>query len=119
MKPGVVLAGVCAVIVSTYLVIILASPRQTVTKTVPVEGAPQPGEDYPPLAKSPPYPKAVISETDFEFGPMEVGEERVHDFTIRNEGQAPLIIKQGPTTCQCTVSKLETGELGVGQSAKI
>jgi hypothetical protein len=119
MKPGVVLAGVCAVIVSTYLVIILASPRQTVTKTVPVEGAPQPGEDYPPLAKSPPYPKAVIGETDFEFGPMEVGEERVHDFTIRNEGQAPLIIKQGPTTCQCTVSKLETGELGVGQSAKI
>jgi hypothetical protein len=50
---------------------------------------------------------------------MEVGEERVHEFTIRNEGEAPLIIKQGPTTCQCTVSNLETGELAVGQSAKI
>jgi hypothetical protein len=120
MKLGVVVAGVCAVIVSTYLVIILASPREEIAKTTPhVEGAPQRGEDFPPLAKGPPYPKAMIDETDYEFGPMEVGEERMHEFTIRNEGEAPLVIKQGPTTCQCTVSNLETGELAVGQSAKI
>jgi hypothetical protein len=61
----------------------------------------------------------VLDETEYEFGRMEVGEVRTHAFTIRNEGEAPLLLRKGPTTCQCTLSELEAGELAAGQSAKI
>jgi hypothetical protein len=123
MRVGVAIASVCAVVISTYFVIILVSPRKVeVVKTAPpAEGAmlPQAGDDFPPLSKNPPYPKAVIEETEFEFGRMDVGEERMHDFVIRNEGEAPLLLTKGPTTCQCTVSNLETGQVAVGSSARI
>jgi hypothetical protein len=123
MKVGVAIASVCAVIISTYFVVLLVAPRkiEVVKTTAPVaaEMPPTAGEDFPPLSKHPPYPKAVIAETEVNFGRMEVGEERSHEFVIRNEGDAPLLMRKGPTTCQCTVSDLETGELGVGSSAKI
>jgi hypothetical protein len=123
MRVGVAIASVCAVVISTAFVVLLVSPRKTEvvksTSAVPKESAPQPGEDFPPLAKKPPYPKAVIKDTEFEFGRMEVGEERVHDFVIHNEGEAPLLLTKGPTTCQCTVSDLETGQIEAGGSARI
>jgi hypothetical protein len=120
---GVAIASVCAVVISTYFVVLLVSPRKVeiVKPTSHTESSmpPQAGDDFPPLSKTPPYPKAVIEDTEFEFGRMEVGDERVHEFVIRNEGEAPLLITKGPTTCQCTVSDLETGQIGVGSSARI
>ncbi len=115
MKPGIVIAGACALILSTLVVIELVrqSPTAKAIKYVVSPG------DGPVVSKSGPYPKAVIDETDFHFGRMEVDEERKHDFIVRNEGEAPLVLKAGKTTCQCTMSKLETTEVAVGQSTKI
>jgi hypothetical protein len=123
MRVGVAIASVGAVVISTYFVVLLVAPRKVavVKTTTHTEGdmPPQAGDDFPPLSKTPPYPKAVIEDTEFEFGRMEVGDERVHEFVIRNEGEAPLLITKGPTTCQCTVSDLETGQVAVGSSARI
>ncbi len=74
-----------------------------------------------PISPTGPYPKAVV-DADFNFGRMEVGEEREHVFTIRNEGEAPLLFKNDGTTCQCTVSDMEKGEtreLAPGESFDI
>lgn len=71
------------------------------------------------LDKSAPQPKAVIEETIFKFGGMEVGEERSHGFVIRNEGQAPLAVVAGPTTCQCTVGKVGDELIEPGQSTEV
>jgi len=117
MRLGVALAGVFAVIVSTYFVVSLLSPRPF--SEGPIYKLQNPEEGAPEVALSGPQPKAVIDETEYDFGRMEVGEEREHVFMIRNEGEAPLKIKKGKTTCQCTVSDVETGELAVGASAKI
>ena len=65
------------------------------------------------------FGSAVVDETDYDFGRMEVGEEQSHVFTIRNEGEAPLVIVKGPTTCQCTISDVETGTKAPGESAKV
>jgi len=66
-----------------------------------------------------PYPKAVSDQVEFDFGTMGVAEERHHDFVIKNMGEAPLKIKQGPTTCKCTLSKLPQDEIAVGESTTV
>src|SRR5262245_14159905 len=123
MRAGVAIASVCAVLISTAFVVLLVAPRKTEvvksTSPIPKESAPQPGEDFPPLAKKPPFPKAVVRDTEFEFGRMDVDEERVHEFVIHNQGEVPLLLSKGPTTCQCTVSDLETGQIEAGGSAKV
>jgi hypothetical protein len=52
----------------------------------------------PKIADKPPFPKAAIDATVFDFGTMHVCETGRHKFTIRNTGQAPLIIRRGPPT---------------------
>src|SRR5260221_10575816 len=119
MKVGVVLAGVLAVVVSIYGVVTLLSPQRLEpgTKYSP----PKTKSDFeaPPIARKGPYPKAVIDGTEVKFGRMEMGEERSHVFTIRNDGEAPLILRKGHSTCQCTVSEIELGELAPGASTHI
>src|SRR5579863_8025705 len=70
------------------------------------------------IARQGPYPKVVV-DTEFDFGRMEVGDSQSHAFTFRNEGEVPLVIENGGTTCQCTVSDMklgETHEIAPGQS---
>ncbi len=74
------------------------------------------GLEIPPTG---PYPKAVVSEREFIFGTMEVGEERTHVFKIKNEGKALLKLKKGETTCQCTLSDLARKEIPVGETAEV
>ena len=46
-------------------------------------------EDNAPLiSETGPYPSAVVGEDMFEFGSMEVGTKRSHEFKIFNEGEA-------------------------------
>jgi hypothetical protein len=108
-------ASVLVVVLSTTAVVMLVSPRQIATRKYDVK----PESTLPPVSPTAPWPKAVIDETEFDFGRMEVGDEQSHAFTIRNEGEAPLVIKQGPTTCQCTVSNVEKDQVAVGDSATI
>jgi hypothetical protein len=50
----------------------------------------------PKIADKPPFAKAAVDATVFNFGTMSVCETGRHKFTIRNIGQAPLIIRRGP-----------------------
>ncbi|HBH52095.1 MAG TPA: hypothetical protein DDY91_09400, partial [Planctomycetaceae bacterium] len=74
---------------------------------------------FPEIAEKGPWPKAVVDQTEFEFGRMEVGEEMTHAFKIRNEGEAPLELAKGNTTCQCTISELENNLIPPGGEASI
>jgi hypothetical protein len=62
------------------------------------------------IPKDGPHPKLAV-EHEFNFGRMEVGEKKSHTFTFRNEGAVPLMIENGGTTCQCTVSDMKLGEI--------
>ena len=90
MRVGVVIAGVLVVVLSTTAVVMLVSPRQIAIRKYDVK----PESTMPKVSPTAPWPKAVMDETEFDFGRMEVGEEQSHTFTIRNEGEAPLVIKQ-------------------------
>ncbi len=50
-------------------------------------------------------PKAVLSEESFNFGTISGGQKVTHDFTLKNTGQDPLIIRKISTTCGCTASE--------------
>jgi len=104
--------------VSIYVVWALFAPSEVSSDS----GTPiATNSDEGPLDISPkgPWPKAVVDSTEFMFGRMEVGEKRSREFAIRNDGQAPLLLRKGGSTCQCTLSALEKGELAVGESAKV
>jgi hypothetical protein len=66
-----------------------------------------------PQAKA---PRVEVVEPHFNFGQMERGREKSHEFLIRNIGDAPLTLKVGPTSCKCTLSEVNDGVLEPGES---
>jgi hypothetical protein len=42
-------------------------------------------------------PSAFIPQSDFKFELIAEGEELVHDFTVQNRGNAPLVIEKVQT----------------------
>jgi hypothetical protein len=66
-----------------------------------------------------PAPRAEIAAPVHNFGVMSVGETRIHEFTIRNEGNAPLQLRNGRTTCKCTLARPHREEVLPGDSATV
>jgi hypothetical protein len=116
MRFRVVGAGAGALIACSCLVFWQVSRRPSANEEFHGRATP---EEAPEIAPSGPYPRAVVDQAEFDFGRMESGETGEHAFTIRNDGEAPLTIRRGATTCHCTMSELERGQLAVGTSAKI
>ncbi len=87
--------------------------------------APTPTEESkigPPIAESGPQPKAVVPETDFDFGIRPHLSSGKHAFVIRNEGEAQLVMiaRKEDRTCQCTGANLESDKpLGPGEETTI
>ncbi|RPI77046.1 MAG: DUF1573 domain-containing protein [Planctomycetaceae bacterium] len=133
MRIGVLLLGIAVFVGAAYGVVSMlkgyqVAQRQVVDSHMKDEHAGHSAAEHrkppdlkkrPKVSETPPWPKAVLDRTEFDFGRMEVGEELEHDFVIRNEGEADLELVQGDTTCQCTISQLEGDRIPAGQSAKI
>jgi hypothetical protein len=67
-----------------------------------------------------PLPQAVVVGSDtYNFGFMEQDSKGSHTFEIRNDGDAPLTLAKGATTCKCTLSNLKDDRLEPGESAKV
>jgi hypothetical protein len=80
------------------------------------ESSPRPGQ---PPADCLPTPKAVVAETDCDLGLIDLQGQCEHTFVVRNEGQAPLELRRGPTTCKCTMSDLPRRPIPPGSQAGI
>jgi hypothetical protein len=65
-------------------------------------------------------PKVVVVDgSTFDFGKMDRHAEGEHVFVIRNDGNRPLTLEKGQTTCKCTMSEMKDGELQPGESIPI
>jgi hypothetical protein len=64
-------------------------------------------------------PRAVTDSSTHDFGVMDPLTMGQHTFVIRNEGDAPLRLIQGPTTCKCTLSDLSDSEIPPGGEAQV
>jgi len=60
-------------------------------------------------------PRAMVEETSFQFGTMQRGTKKSHNFLIKNVGTVPLTLRV-ETSCKCTVaqvtSNIPPGETG-------
>lgn len=95
-----------------------SAPEKTKTFAKVDESEGGPGKP-PEISETGPYPKAVIDKVEHYFGVMELGDLGKHTFEIRNEGEAPLILVQGNTSCKCTISSLDDDAIPPGESAEV
>jgi hypothetical protein len=52
-------------------------------------------------------PKIVVEGGEtYDFGSMEYPGSGKHEFVVRNDGDAPLILNPGKETCRCTISEI-------------
>src|SRR5688500_8060497 len=62
---------------------------------------------------------AVVNGEMHDFGKMDRNAKESHAFIIRNEGDAPLKLEKGETTCKCTVSDLKGNSLAPGEETEV
>jgi len=90
---------------------------------VPWDGDPAGRIDNPRMPgqvkEGQPLPKAVFKEVEHNFGSMDMEAEGSHEFIVTNEGEGPLWLTAGGTSCNCTLSEIDDDELGPGESTKI
>lgn len=64
-------------------------------------------------------PKAVVDRTPWEAGVIESLDEFKHTFVIRNEGNAPLTLRRGESTCSCTLTDVPEAPVPPGGEARV
>lgn len=65
------------------------------------------------------YPTIEVDNLDYDFGSMDGHGTASHDFIVRNVGEAPLELEEGPTTCKCTLSDIGDGVILPGESGSV
>lgn len=64
-------------------------------------------------------PQADPVKTEFNFGTLNPATTASHTFVIRNTGTVPLVLRQGPTSCKCTVSSLTKNTVFPGKESDL
>src|SRR5579885_3719482 len=72
-----------------------------------------------PAATAGPQPHIAAPAPSFDFGTVLEGTPVKHEFTIRNVGQADLIIGQVQASCGCTVAKADKQRLRPGEQTRL
>ncbi len=65
------------------------------------------------------FPIASFDSLEFDFGTMQRGTTRSHEFVVTNEGVNPLTIDVASTSCKCTVGDVDAGSIRAGESTPI
>ena len=66
-----------------------------------------------------PLPIAEFNTTDHDFGTVGEGKKVSYTYTIKNTGQAPLIIQSAQPSCGCTVPTWTKEPIPVGGTGKV
>jgi hypothetical protein len=90
--------------------------------TVPVQTPT--GEPVPEQAQAVGLPKLAIAQIEYDFGTMETNGASRHEFLLENQGDGPLILASGRSSCGCCTCLCETilpeqGKIPAGESAKV
>jgi hypothetical protein len=64
-------------------------------------------------------PRVVTPATDHDFGTMNPHTTARHHFVVENQGDAPLTLAVGGSSCKCTVAGLDQNEIAAGERTKL
>lgn len=64
-------------------------------------------------------PRALIEDSEHDFGSMGTGQSGRHRFRITNAGDAPLRLTRGQSSCGCTIAEVGREEIAAGGSAEV
>lgn len=121
MRPGAILVSIASLLLSLSVVVWLSNSFDDVdvsTQMKKPEIADLP--DTPrPTSDEGPQPTAEFAETKFDFGTMLHRAKGTHAFQVTNTGDAPLKLKAGKSTCQCTGVEVGAQEVAPGESTTI
>lgn len=65
------------------------------------------------------YPEITFDEKSYDFGQMEEGEVKQHEFTFTNTGDAPLKVLKAKPTCGCTVPSFSKEPIAPGDKGQM
>ncbi|QDT41302.1 hypothetical protein Pan241w_13620 [Gimesia alba] len=119
MNLRTILTTVVVLIVALVGTVWLGRGNGDLEPTTPARPAADPDDDRPKIAAKGPYPKAVVEKPRYNFGEMAVGQSLSHKFILKNEGEVPLEVKKGNTTCKCTLSEMKDNTVAPGKSIEI
>jgi uncharacterized protein (DUF58 family) len=63
--------------------------------------------------------QAVITPREVDLGTVQINLPIEHSFILRNAGNAPLLVTEVKSTCQCTVPHMPGRELAPGASESV
>jgi len=72
-----------------------------------------------PLAPDAKVPKIEVDQVNFNFGSMQRGTTKSHEFIIRNVGNAPLKLEKGPSSCKCVLGEVAAGAIPPGELSHV
>lgn len=84
--------------------------------TVPVRTIASGGDVAAPVGKS---PRVEVDQMIYQFGAMQRGTTKSHEFEFRNTGDAPLTLSVGGTSCKCTIGNVSNEAIDPGKSVKV
>ncbi|MFP6765548.1 MAG: DUF1573 domain-containing protein [Planctomycetaceae bacterium] len=120
MHPRAVMATIVALGMALCVVIWMGRVSdQSITVDTLSDGSLPEEKIYPEIVTTGPLPEAVFEETHHHFGVMKHLTSSSHKFIVRNEGEGPLELKAGDTTCQCTVGELGENVVPPGESTVV
>jgi hypothetical protein len=73
-------------------------------------------EPRPPAASE---PRVEVDAPLYQFGTMQRGTTKSHEFVFRNVGHGPLTLRVGNTSCKCTIGAVSDAPIPPGESVKV
>ncbi len=70
-------------------------------------------------ACAPSAPRISPAVTELDLGDVPNGQIISRDITLRNDGEAPLIVDSLSTSCGCTTAALDAMQIAPGESAEL
>lgn len=64
-------------------------------------------------------PNVEVDHLEYDFDMMDLHGQGNHDFLFTNRGEGTLELAVGPTSCRCTLSRLEKSSIPPGESARV
>ncbi len=110
---GVILA---AAIIGTAIGAAIAYVEVRPGATPPIRRAPQTGNTATTTGS---LPRVQVDQLIYEFGAMQRGTTKSHEFTFRNVGESPLTLNVGGTSCKCTIGNVSNAPIRPGESVKV